>query len=324
MKITLEKIIGLFLSKKFVIIFFSAIFVIVLILSLVTAKCVSEEKLIKIEKGWGSDEIGQKLKDEKVITSKWFFVFYTWIKGYNVHLQAGEYLLNSKMGVFKISRMIANGEISENYIKVTIPEGWTNKKIEERLIASGVLKEGDKLPKEKEGYLFPDTYYFEKNSSVDIIVKKMSDNFLEKIGEGISRDLLADSSMRLPNAVIMASIIEKEVISDEDRAIVSGIFWKRIENNIPLQSCATIAYILSVEKKQYSYEDTRVKSPYNTYLNLGLPSGPINNPGLSAIKAALYPKETDYYFFLSAPDGTTIFSKTIEEHNANKAKYLDR
>ncbi|MBU4284793.1 endolytic transglycosylase MltG [Patescibacteria group bacterium] len=313
----------LFLNKKFVIIFFSAIFAVILILSLITAKCDGQEKLIKIEKGWGSDEIGQKLKDEGLIGSKWVFVFYAWIKGYNVHLQAGEYLLDSKMSVLKIARMITNGEISENYVKVTIPEGWTNKKIEERLIASGVLKEEDKLPKEKEGYLFPDTYYFERKSSVDIVVKKMSDNFMKKIGEDISKDLLIDSSMKLPNAVIMASIIEREVVSDEDRVIVSGIFWKRIENNIPLQSCATIAYILGVEKKQYSYEDTRVKSLYNTYTNLGLPPAPINNPGLSAIKAALNPKETDYYFFLSASDGTTIFSKTLEEHNTNKAKYLE-
>jgi UPF0755 protein len=143
------------------------------------------------------------------------------------------------------------------------------------------------------------------------------------VGDGISRDLLVDSSMKLKNAVIMASILEKEVKSDEDRKIVAGIFWKRLENNYPLESCATIAYILGKEKKQYSYEDTRVKSPYNTYINLGLPPTPINNPGLSAINAALNPKQTDYNFFLTDPViGTTIFSKTLAEHNTNKAKYL--
>lgn len=284
--------------------------------------CSGKEKLIKIEKGWGSGEIGQVLKNEKLIKSKWFFVFYVWLMGYNEHLQAGDYLLNQKMTLFQISKIIVKGEVAPNYLKITIPEGWTNKQIEERLIASGVLAQSDKLPKEKEGYLFPDTYYFEKNLSVNAVVEKMSDNFLKRIGEGTSKDLLIDSSMKLPNAIIMASIIEREVKSDEDRAIVSGIFWKRIKENYPLESCATIAYILGVEKKQYSYEDTRIKSPYNTYLNLGLPPTPINNPGLSAIKAALYPKETDYYFFLSAPDGTTIFSKTLEEHNQNKVKYL--
>jgi UPF0755 protein len=323
MFLRLEKLVNLTQNRKAVIIFFTVLFLIIIAISFLGSKCGSGEKLIKIEKGWGSDEIGQKLKDEELVSSKWIFVFYAWVKGYNTHLQAGEYLLNSEMSVFKIARMIANGEISENYAKVTIPEGWTNKKIEERLIALGILKQGDRLPEKKEGYLFPDTYYFKKNSSIDIVVKKMSDNFMKKVGEGISMDLLADSSMKLPNAIIMASIIEKEVVSDEDRAIVSGIFWKRIENDIPLQSCATIAYILGKEKKQYSYDDTRVKSPYNTYTNLGLPPAPINNPGLSAIKAAFYPKETDYYFFLSASDGTTIYAETIEEHNQNKAKYLN-
>jgi len=306
------------LGSIFIVIFLLLIFIEVIS----PVSCNGEEKLVKVEKGWGSGEIGQTLKDEKLIKSKWFFVFHVWLTGYSEHLQAGDYLLNQKMTLFQISKIIANGEIAPNYVKITIPEGWANKQIEERLIASGVLAQGDKLPKEKEGYLFPDTYYFERNLSVDAAVEKMSDNFLKRIGEGISKDLLIDSSMRLPNAVIMASILEKEVKSDEDRAIVSGIFWKRIKNNYPLESCATIAYILGVEKKQYTYEDTRIKSPYNTYLNLGLPPMPINNPGLSAIKAALYPEETDYYFFLSAPDGTTIFSKTLEEHNQNKVKYL--
>lgn len=280
------------------------------------------EKIVKIEKGWGSGEVGQKLKNEQLIKSKWFFVFLVWMRGYNEHLQAGEYLLNPKMDLMKISKMIAFGEVAPNYVKMTIPEGWANKQIEERLINYGVLTQGDKLPQNQEGYLFPDTYYFEKNSSVDAVVKKMSDNFMKRIGEEISKDLLIDSSMKLHNAVIMASIIEKEVKSDEDRAIVSGIFWKRIESNYPLESCATIAYVLGKDKKQYSFEDTRVKSPYNTYINVGLPPTPINNPGISAIKAALYPQYTDYNFFLSAPDGTTIFSKTLDEHNANKVRYL--
>ena len=121
----------------------------------------------------------------------------------------------------------------------------------------------------------------------------------------------------------MASILEREVKSDEDRAIVSGIFWKRLESNYPLESCATIAYILEIDKWRYSVEETRIESPYNTYLNVGLPPTPINNPGLSAIEAAVYPEYTDYNFFLTDPEtGVTIFSKTFDEHNANKRKYF--
>lgn len=319
----MNKILKILQNRKFIVIFFSVIFLLLLILGLVSPVCKGEEKIVKIEKGWGLTDVGQKLKDEHLIKSKWFFILYCWLGGHSNHLQAGEYLLNPNMTIFEIAKIIANGETNPNWVKVTIPEGWTNKQIEERLFNSGVLKSGDKLPKDQEGYLFPDTYYFYKSISVDGVVKKMSDNFMKKIGEGISEDLLIDSSMKLRNAVIMASLLEKEVVGDEDRAIVSGIFWKRIKNNYPLESCATIAYILGVEKWQYSYEDTRIKSSYNTYLNPGLPPTPINNPGLSAIKAAIYPTQTDYNFFLTDPEtGKTIFSKTLEEHNTNKAKYL--
>jgi len=292
-----------------------------LVLEAISPVCKGEERVVKIEKGWGSTEVAQKLKDEQIIKSKWFFVFYAWVRGYKNHLQAGEYLLNPQMSIPKIAKIIANGEINPNWVKVTIPEGWTNKQIEERLIALNVIKSEDKLPKDQEGYLFPDTYYFYKNISVDDVVKKMRDNFNSKITEDFKEELKKQNKS-LYDVLIMASILEKEVVSDEDRVIVSGIFWKRIKNNYPLESCATIAYILGVDKWRYSYEDTRIKSSYNTYLNPGLPPTPINNPGLSAIKAAIYPKQTDYNFFLTVPDGRTIYSKTLEEHNKNKVKYL--
>jgi len=302
----------LFQNKRFILIFFSAIFLLVIILGLFSPNCGGEERIVKIEKGWGLSEVGQKLKDEGLISNKWMFVLYVWIRGYNNHLQAGEYLLSPKMSMFKIAKTIALGEVNPNWVKITIPEGWTNKQIEERLIKNEVIGSDDKLSTELQGYLFPDTYYFYRGTGVDSVVKKMRENFDKKVGKDTKYDILK-----------MASILEKEVISDEDRAIVSGIFWKRIKNSYPLQSCATIAYILGKEKLQYSYADTRVKSPYNTYLNIGLPPTPINNPGLSAIKAALNPKQTDYNFFLTDPaTSKTIFSKTLEDHNANKVKYL--
>jgi len=120
----------------------------------------------------------------------------------------------------------------------------------------------------------------------------------------------------------MASLIEKEVATDEDRKIVSGIFWKRLKNHYPLQSCATVAYALGVDKWRYSVNDTQIESPYNTYKYIGLPAGPISNPGLSAIKAAIYPQESDYNYFLSKPDGETVFSRTLREHNLAIQKYL--
>jgi len=284
----------------------------------------TEEKTFIIKEGEGLEKIAENLRAERLIGSKSVFVWYVWLEGKANNLQAGKYSLSPSMNIVEIAKKIINGDVLHNWIKITIPEGWTNKQIEERLLNLGLITASEKLPAELEGYLFPDTYYFDRDAdTIETIVRKMQDNFIKRIGEEISRDLLADSSMKLPNAIIMASILEKEVVSDEDRAIVAGIFWKRLEDKYPLESCATIAYILGVDKWRYSIEDTRIESPYNTYTNIGLPPTPINNPGISAIKAALYPQETDYYFFLTDPEtGNTIFSKTFEEHNRNKVKYF--
>lgn len=172
-----------------------------------------------------------------------------------------------------------------------------------------------------EGFLFPDTYIFFKDATAVDIINRMLFNFDEKFTSDI-RVEIEKKGKTIYEIVTMASILEKEVKTPEDMKIVSGIFWDRLEVGQPLQSCATIAYVLGEEKKQYSYEDTRAPSPYNTYTNKGLPRGPINNPGMRAITAAIYPTNTEYNYFLTDPKtGKTVFSKTIEEHEANKAKY---
>ena len=282
-----------------------------------------EERIFVVEKGQGSEKIAENLKSEGLIRSKWLFFYYIWFRGKSTKLQAGGYSLSSSMSISEIAKKILEGDVIKNWVKATIPEGWSNKKIEERLFALGLIEPGEKLPQKEEGYLFPDTYYFYKETTIEGIIKKMRDNFDRKVDEKLRKEI-EKQNRTLYDILIMASILEKEVITDEDRAIVAGIFWKRLEINYPLQSCATIAYVLGVDKWRYSIEDTRVKSPYNTYTNIGLPPTPINNPGLSAIKGAIYPKKTDYNFFLTDPEtGNTIFSKTFEEHNQNKAKYFE-
>jgi len=151
---------------------------------------------------------------------------------------------------------------------------------------------------------------------------KMLDNFNKKL-TGDLKSEISKQGKGLYEIITMASIIEKEVKTFEDRQIVSGIFWKRIKNGIPLESCATIAYILNDDKWRYTIADTRMPSDYNTYMNYGLPPGPICNPGIDSIKAAVFPKDSSYGFFLTDPEtGNTIFSRNLQEHNINKAKYL--
>ena len=153
-------------------------------------------------------------------------------------------------------------------------------------------------------------------------------NFDAKVTQEV-RDAIAGQQKSIFEIVIMASLIEKEVSSEEDRALVSGILWKRISLGMPLQVDATIAYIKNQESRiknqrdgKISLEDTKIDSPYNTYRYRGLPRGPIANPGLSAIRAAVFPRSSPYLYYLSTPDGRTIFSRTLEEHNAAKEKYL--
>ncbi|MFH1366361.1 MAG: endolytic transglycosylase MltG [Patescibacteria group bacterium] len=282
-----------------------------------------QEKIFIVEKGDGLKAVAANLEKENLIRQKFWFMTYVFYHGWTGQLKAGEFILSPSLAVPAITREITGKALSQE-VEITIPEGFTLKKIDARLAAADLIKEGELLADSRklEGYLFPDTYRFDQGDSLNEIVKKMTDNFDQKMDKSL-RDEIARQKKTLAEIIAMASIIEKEVSNYEDRRIVSGIFWQRLKDNYPLQSCATIAYALGVDKWRYSTDDTKIDSLYNTYQNAGLPPGPIDNPGLESIKAAIYPQPTDYYFFLSKPDGSTVFSKTLEEHNLNKAKYLD-
>ncbi|OPL11995.1 MAG: hypothetical protein AVO34_01905 [Firmicutes bacterium ML8_F2] len=303
------------------------------------------EKNFIIQKGEGLKEISHNLEEAGLINQAFWFKFYVLTKGWAARLQAGEYSFSPSMNIPAISQKILRGEIVSSETTVTIPEGFSLRQIDARLAKAGLIEENELLNfnilnselnskfqalhqengqaiSSLEGYLFPDTYRFYTGMSKEGIIEKMLDNFDKKLTNEL-REEISRQGKTLEQIIIMASLIEKEVRTDEDRRIVSGIFWRRINNNYPLQSCATIAYILGIDKWRYSAEDTKINSLYNTYQNIGLPIGPINNPGISAIQAAIYPHLTDYNFFLSTLDGETIFSRTLEEHNQNRSKYLD-
>ncbi len=295
----------------------------------------------EIKEGEGVKEISKKLESNQLIKNDLYFNYYVWKTGSREKLQAGKYELRGSMTIPEIVQVLSVGEIVPNEIKVTFPEGMTVKQMAVILAEKGFSgddflqavggADGVKLdyqflngkPKKTdlEGYLFPDTYIFARDASAKNIANRMLLNFDEKLTPEL-RGEIQKQGKSVSEVVTMASILEKEVKTPQDMKIVSGIFWDRIGVGMPLQSCATIAYVLGEEKKQYSLDDTRTPSPYNTYLNKGLPLGPIDNPGMNAINAAIYPTKTDYNYFLTDPEtGKTIFSKTLEEHEANKAKY---
>ncbi|KKP71139.1 MAG: Aminodeoxychorismate lyase [Candidatus Moranbacteria bacterium GW2011_GWE2_35_2-] len=301
----------------------------------------SGEKDFTIEKGADAMEIGENLESEGLISNSKLFVFYLWKHNLRGKIIAGDYVISSNLTIADIAVLITTKK-EDNQIKITIPEGWRNLKIAERLKSNKLpVDEFETLSKDPkyfqgkygydflndipngydlEGYLFPDTYFFTKDASAEMIIKKMLDNFERKVLADMILEIKSQGKS-LYEIISMASVIEGEVRSQDDRKLVSGIFWNRIKSGQPLQSCATLAYVLGENKKQYSYADTQVDSPFNTYQNPGLPPGPISNPGISAIEAAIYPVETTYNYFLSNPQtGETVFSRTLDEHNTNKVK----
>lgn len=272
-----------------------------------------EEKLFLVEKGQSLFQIAENLEKEGLVKNKFFFDLYVFIKGTQRKLQAGEYFLSPSESIARIAGKIISGDIAK--VVVTIPEGFTVKQIEEKLNL--------KLPGENlEGFLFPDTYYLPVDVTPEKVVEIMTTNFDKKMAP--FKEEIEGQGKTIFEIVIMASLLEKEVKTFEDKELVSGILWKRLKNNIPLQVDATISYITGKQTTRISREETQIDSPYNTYKYLGLPIGPICNPGIDSIKAAIYPKNSQYWYYLSTSEGKTIFSETLEEHNLAKAKYLSR
>lgn len=304
-----------------------------------------------IEKGEGLKDIGQKLKAQGLIKNSKLFEFYAFLSQAKNKFWPGEYNLNLDMNLKDLIKSLTSTPLALEKT-VTIIEGWTNKEVgaflqEQNLVTQedfltalneisqdkeflgkyGFLSEvkGKSFTKdshaELQGYLFPDTYRFYKQTTAHAIIKKMLENFDEKLSIQL-REKAKQSGRTIFEIITMASLIEKEAALDQNRRLIADIFWKRLGVGWALESCATINYILGDSKARLSFEDTRTPSPYNTYLNPGLPPGPINNPGISAIKAAVEPLESDYCCFLSTDEGKVIFSQTIEEHNRNKLEYL--
>ena len=308
-----------------------------------------ESYQFEVEKGEGLQGIAQNLEEARLIRENFFFIIYVWSSGKSKSLQAGKYILSPSMAVPDIVNIITAGKTESREIGVTIPEGFTIRQIEERLkifnfqFFTSSEVEGSIFNSESykignyedrydflrdapnyanlEGFLFPDTYRFDKEASAEDIIKKMLDNFDKKLA-GDLREEIKRQNKTIFNVVIMASMIEREVIKEEDRELVSGILWKRLRIGMPLQVDSTINYITGKNEAGVSLVDTKIDSTYNTYLYKGFPSGPISNPGIDAIKAAIFPKESDFWYYLSTPKGETIFSRTLEEHNLAKAKYL--
>ncbi len=295
-----------------------------------------------IKKGDSILVISENLQKQGLIKNKVFFRTYVLIRGVAPNMQAGSYDISPSMNIPKIAGKFFRGESIKKQIKII--EGWDFNDIIKYLISQNIYIEsqisnavnsaqvqetisslesfsGRRNNSDFEGYFFPDTYEITLDTSAEEFVQMVFLNFDKKLDSNLRKEI-ARQKKSVFDIITMASLIEKEVKNYGDKKIVSGILWKRIKMGMPLQVDSTLLYQNELEGNRVLIADTKIDSPYNTYKNKGLPIGPISNPGLESIKAAIYPSETSYLYYLSTPGGKTIFSKTFSEHVAAKARYL--
>lgn len=282
-----------------------------------------QDKTITVRSGASLEQVSLLLKDEHLIRSRTLFEICARVVGGNKPILAGQYLFKDPAHSCTIAFRIARGISGIPSVRVTIPEGMSNKEV--ATVIAKQLPDFDpaffvESAIQKEGYLFPDTYFFSTGAKTQEIESIMSANFEKKIEPWIS--IIESSGRSLRDTIIMASILEKEATTEEDKELVSGILWKRIKIGMPLQVDATFMYLLGRKSSEVTQADLQMKSVYNTYRNKGLPGGPIGNPGIAAIRAAIRPKDSPYLYYLSDNSGVMHYAKTFAEHVVNKGKYL--
>lgn len=303
----------------------------------------SEDTVFLVNKGDNAQIISRNLENEKLIKSYTFFYILSRLSGTGTKMQVGNYLIKNNMSALAIHNMITNGK--QILVKATIPEGWTKSKIAFYLEDRGItakesflasLKSKDIMSKyqikgkDLEGFLYPDTYMIPKNYPSDKIVEAFVSNFFKNI-KTIYSDYKEIDIKDFYDKIILASIVEREYRIKDEAPKIASVFTNRLKKEMFLGSCATVEYVISEELKKkhpeyLTYKDLEIKSEYNTYINIGLPPAPISNPGYTALKAAFYPEETNFLYFVlkNKETGEHFYSKTLRDHNKAKFLYLKK
>ncbi|RED65622.1 endolytic transglycosylase MltG [Cohnella lupini] len=301
---------------------------------------------ITISSGMRAKNVAELLELNGLIRSAFLFSGWLKVEGEGSRFQAGEYELTPGMTRDEIVAKLNTGDIvAAATIRFTIPEGFTVQQIAARMVEAAKLDKAKFLeaagkadlwtgslwakavPTDKdlryplEGYLFPETYEMKRGSTeTDIINRMLSelDHKLDQLPEDW-QSVLEERGLTVHQLLTIASLVEREVVVDEERPIVSSVIQNRLRIKMPLQIDATIQYLLDKQKERLLEEDLKVESPYNTYLNAGLPPGPIASPSLKSIEAALYPEQTDYLYYVTKKDGTNthLFAVTYKQHQKN-------
>jgi len=299
------------------------IIIAVAIFILVVSACVflpsGKPVTVYIPEGSSGKEIGALLQGAGVIYSKQAFGIAVRLTGSTRRLKTGLYKFYKGRGVLAALWKITRGKSEQALI--TIPEGFTVADIAKRLAGMKVVKEQDFVSYAQknalEGRLFPETYYFAINMKpkdvADKMIAEFNKHFTAEIADMARRSMLGEKGI-----LTLASIVEKEAVRPEERALIAGVFINRLRKRWYLESCATVQYALGEHKARLTFKDIQVDSPYNTYRHLGLPPAPICNPGMASLQASLNPAKTDDMFFVAADSGTHVFSRYFSEHLKSK------
>lgn len=288
--------------------------------------------MVDIPEGTSSGGISQILKEKKIIKHPFIFRVIERLDGEHLFQQGGHLVGTGQSYGAIIKKLESIPEIAANEtVTVLIPEGYEAWQIAEKLESLGMadkdeflklldkgkfdfdfIDEIERVENRLEGYLFPATYEFFVGASEYEIINTMLETFRQRIVPIYNQ---AETEYTLDEIVTLASMVEREAANDSERGKVSSVFCNRLAKDMPLGSCATVQYIIRERKPVLSNSDTKIKSEYNTYINKGLPIGPIASPGEASVRAALYPENTDYLYFAARADGSeNVFSKTDEEH----------
>ena len=280
---------------------------------------------ISVSRDENLSQIAASLKEQHVIQSPFWFINFVIMMGHEKSVVGGNYNFTSKMSVFKIAQILSKGNFGAAQIKTTIPEGSTIFDVADIL--------GKKYPKfdsttfitiakSKEGYLFPDTYFFGSDVKPENVLEIMTNNFNEKFSSTTITDQVTKFGKSFSDVLKMASILEGEARQMRTRQIIAGILWKRLKLGMPLQVDAAFRYVNGKTSAELTMSDLKINSPYNTYVNTGLPPTPISSPGLDSVWAAMTPINTTYLYFLTDKNGNMHYAETLEDHLVNVAKYL--
>jgi len=285
---------------------------------------------VTIPSGMSALDIGQLLKDKGLVRSARVFAWTARLRGQSEDLEAGIYLLNGTLTTPEVLRELLKAPLQLR--RVTIPEGLSSQQIAQVLAQSGladsarfVALAGDREFARRlgldaptaEGYLFPQTYMLNRTTTEEEIIRRMVEEF-DKIFTPSLYARLDSLKLTRHQAITLASIVEREAVVQQERPLIAGVFLGRLEKGMMLESCPTVEYALGYHKAHLDNNDLQVDSPYNTYKYPGLPPGPIANPGQAAIQATLFPVRTDYLYFMARGDGTHIFSRNNQQHEAAK------